>query len=335
MVFVHVHKAAGSFMCGMASLNSERIVEPGVNCNWVLHDDFKQMGDGVRVTCEERAEQFSNVSWAHIEREFTDQDFCPQHFDYVTVLREPVGLAQSEVNFRNFSVGELEASLGCTEGLEPCDESHKDDNVPLWKFLDNFQVRMLGGMETWKLPPGGVLPKHKDKVVKLLERFYRVIPFGRLKSNPTLLETSFGWSIDQLAQKDPMGDWERNPRNPAMRPCNFTFSAAQSEGVRRASRLDAELHEHFQTRFADGITTTTTTNITTTSTASSPPEASPSPTTSTTSSTATTTTTTVTTSTSTSTTSVTSTTTDDGGARAIGARGLGLFFAALLGASQL
>jgi len=251
VVFVHVHKAAGSFMCGMASLNNERIVEPGVNCNWVLHDDFKQMGDGVRVTCEERAEQFSNVSWAHIEREFTVHDFCPQHFDYVTVLREPAGLVQSEVNFRNFSVSELEASLSCTKGLEPCDESHKDDNVPLWKFLDNFQVRMLGGMETWQLPPGGVLPEHKDRVVSLLERFYRVIPFDRLKSSPTLLKSSFGWSTDQLAQKDPMGDWERNPLNPAVRPCNLTLSAAQIQRVQRASQLDAELYEHFRARFSE------------------------------------------------------------------------------------
>jgi len=253
VIWVHIHKAAGSFICGMAAMNGERIIEPASNCNWQNIDDFKQMGDGAGVSCERRVQAFNanqSVTWSHIEREFNDRDFCPGDFDYAMVVRDTLSLAQSEMNFRNFSVAQLQKCFTCIEQrVEQCDMMARDDNADLWKFFDNFQVRALGGMDTWNLPPGGVLEEHYEKVKAKLERFYRVIPFETLAQNVSVLESSFGWSVRRLAQKDPMGDWEKDPRNPNHRDLNFRFSHEQAEKIRELNRWDGSLYQLFSSRY--------------------------------------------------------------------------------------
>merc|ERR1712048_1191666 len=95
MLWVHIHKAAGTTMCALAKINGERVVKPNRNCNW----DFDGSIDILTTStpsCKGRADHFNKngYTWGQIERELYDGAICPD-FDYGIMLRDPIKLRQS------------------------------------------------------------------------------------------------------------------------------------------------------------------------------------------------------------------------------------------------
>lgn len=130
LLWLHIHKEAGTFACLAAVVNGERIVAPSVNCNWkafdliwqgtcnaTVCDGSSRGGVGSRnfhaSTCQNRALYFSrgNYTFGAIEREFHKEDLCPD-FRYGTALREPLAALASKVIFDTKNLYVTAASYG-------------------------------------------------------------------------------------------------------------------------------------------------------------------------------------------------------------------------------
>jgi hypothetical protein len=233
MLWVHIHKAGGSFICGMANLNHELIVEGG-NCNWSGHDGDGRLGQQ-KIPCNWRWEHFSKagLTWGQIEREFGEGDFCPDFFEYGTTLRDPLSLALSEVLMVKHTHDEVQAHLDCVlHRTKDCTAVSKDGSNTLWRFFDNYQVRILGGPDVFFLPPGAVNQTHLKNAVRLLSQFKVVLRFEDIVSQPEALHNALGWSVESLAPTDPHGHTVKA----------WTFTDAEAAQIRRLTSLDAALH---------------------------------------------------------------------------------------------
>lgn len=130
LLWLHIHKEAGTFACLAAVVNGERIVAPSVNCNWkafdliwqgtcnaTVCDGNSRGGVGSRnfrpTTCQSRALYFArgNYTFGAIEREFHKEDLCPD-FRYGTALREPLAALASKVVFDTKNLYATAASYG-------------------------------------------------------------------------------------------------------------------------------------------------------------------------------------------------------------------------------
>eukprot|EP00928_Gymnodinium_smaydae_P096677 TRINITY_DN8589_c1_g6_i1.p1 TRINITY_DN8589_c1_g6~~TRINITY_DN8589_c1_g6_i1.p1 ORF type:complete len:401 (-),score=82.62 TRINITY_DN8589_c1_g6_i1:297-1499(-) len=217
MLWIHVHKAGGTFMCSMATEAGERVVQPSDGaCNWVGRDQYKDSGLlREKVSCADRAAFFkslgatgaggslgsggndvasSGYSWGQIEREFTKDDRCYGQFDYGVMLREPISLMHSEVNYHPGCWPTWPAWLFPHCGSGPADPENflkefraqlanpgdhgGNDQYPTWKFFDNYQIRLI--VPALDVPPGGINATHLEAAKRILQRF-RVV--ARLEVN--------------------------------------------------------------------------------------------------------------------------------------------------------
>ena len=58
VIWLHIHKAGGTFMCKQASLENEEIVHPHKHCNYknAKFDGIPALGkESIRLNCEKRA----------------------------------------------------------------------------------------------------------------------------------------------------------------------------------------------------------------------------------------------------------------------------------------
>lgn len=242
MMWVHIHKAAGSFMCAAAHLNGESVVQPGGNCNW-----NPDGGQGAYYTqkghadCKRRNAHFSknNYTWGQIER-VMDNEFCFDTMDYAIWLRDPVKLALSETNYK-YSAGDVESNLKCSaEGDHKKCPDPKDD-VPLWKYFDNYAVRVLGGPTVYNKQPGHVTEDDAKAAIKLLKRFKIVAQMEKVtgtdQGKQHFLE-EVGWS------KWPAADDKSNGQGLRMnkQKNRITFSAQETEKIRNQNKYDYMLY---------------------------------------------------------------------------------------------
>ena len=68
VLWLHMHKAGGTFMCSQAAKENERIISPSFNCNFRngRFDGVPAMGKhGVDLTCKKRASMFqkTHATW--------------------------------------------------------------------------------------------------------------------------------------------------------------------------------------------------------------------------------------------------------------------------------
>merc|ERR1719198_1532161 len=193
-------------MCQMAQLNYEMTVFPEVNCNCMGRDQVSLIGrNKTHVDCEERAAHYKkwHATWGAIERELNEDDICQSNFSYGVMLRDPMQLAVSQMNFAGFTPEEARQHLHCV-GHNPasCDAVARDSEKgfekskagPLWKFFDNYLVRVLGGFDTFSLPAGAVTKEHADMVIKRLSSFDAVLFVEEINKQPSIFKTCLGWS---------------------------------------------------------------------------------------------------------------------------------------------
>lgn len=246
MMWVHIHKAGGSFICAAAHLNQESVPKRGGNCNSKLLNDGGMGGlyPG-HTTCQERETYFAkeNLTWGQTER-VLGNEMCFKTFDYGIWLRDPVSLAQSEVKFKKYSHGDVRRSITCLTkgGGCPRNEEKKDD-MPLWKFFDNYAVRVLGGANVYNRKPGQVTEEDYNQVKQLLSRFKLKVAMEDVvkeaKYRNQFLQ-GVGW------RKWPAADDSSNAQGtrigePTMK--RFLFSEETKQALREVNQWDYKLYE--------------------------------------------------------------------------------------------
>jgi len=202
IMWVHISKAGGTTFCTLAK-RYERVVQPNINCNWVSHDQAKLVNTRPHETCKERASYFQehNFTWGQIERELNDGNMCFDDFDYGIMIRDPIDLAESLLNFFHFDAHVADKLIQCVESKgqgNSCDDLGpvKGRNIrsPPWYFMDNYLVRILGGVDVYNLPVGKITAEHADAVSEMLKNKFRaVLLFEDLRDN-SVLDNVFHWS---------------------------------------------------------------------------------------------------------------------------------------------
>lgn len=98
-------------VCQLARLNYERLFARNANCNHLNDQPHPQDGEKSRyrtIQCRDRTHwtQMKVVTFSAFERGLETGEFCPNDFDYVLVVREPVARMDSLVSgFRKNSAG--------------------------------------------------------------------------------------------------------------------------------------------------------------------------------------------------------------------------------------
>lgn len=86
---VHFQHGAGSFVCGLAKKNCERVWEG--NCN-IRGDGGISPHHIIRRDCDFRARELAigGATFSGLERGLLSGEFCPAVYDYMVLLREPL-----------------------------------------------------------------------------------------------------------------------------------------------------------------------------------------------------------------------------------------------------
>jgi len=212
VVWLHVHKSAGSTICETARQNGENTALGDIgNCNLLSDDVMNLHRDDAALkplTCAERRQQAraGSVTWMQIEREFNEGDLC-DGFLYGTSLRDPAMLAQSLVNYYGVGAGykkclekPAEHCAEKTVGHAPEGLPFLDSSEPVWLYFDNFLVRVLGGHDVMMLPPGAINASHQQMALDVLAKFDLAIRVEDLATNASVerFRDTFGWSQPEL-----------------------------------------------------------------------------------------------------------------------------------------
>jgi len=241
-LMVHIHKAAGTYMCNMAAKARERIVQPNLNCNWKDHDSYLDSGTRWRVNCDKRHSFFTRngFTYGQIERELWPADLCWDEFSYGILLREPIDLMHSELNYRGLYHGGLSKDAVVAdfkrrvESDPPLQTDHTQ--LPEWKTLDNFQTRILAN--AMAVPAGQIGPEHLERARQVLANFTAVGRVADLKIDMqrNVFFDSLGWSNEALQESVAAA----LPRNQVKKDL-YDFTDLEREWLQRINQYDIEL----------------------------------------------------------------------------------------------
>jgi hypothetical protein len=190
------------------------------------------------------------ITWTAIERDFRHEDYCPAMFIYAAVVRDPLSLMESYLNFQaTMSPPRIEYAYhnasnlrkhisGCLlRGTEKCHGSQSPTVITAFVHFDNYVVRVLGGSEVMRLPPNGINATHAKKALHMLNTFDTVVrleDFGKPALN-NIFQEAFGWhNFSILSQGDsPINSNEHEVR----------FSSEEREQLRKLNKYDYMLYQ--------------------------------------------------------------------------------------------
>lgn len=245
-LWVHIHKAAGTFMCMMARQAGERVVKPQSNCNWAGHDRYKDIGHPERaVGCAQRKSIFlqNGFTWGQIERELWPADHCWNDFDYGIMLRQPMELVHSFLNYNlkyfsgngRGSMRALERRLKIHPRLRRKLHIAAPQHFPEWLFLDNIVTRLL--TNNLELPAGGLKPQHVVQAKDILKHFKVVAILEELPSASVSIFKSLGWPAHLASHVR-----EKKLENPKD---SMRFTPAEKRYLRWVNRWDIKLYNSY------------------------------------------------------------------------------------------
>jgi len=246
LIWIHLHKAAGTFMCAMAQLANESVVKPSDNCNWLPHDDFKQSDDfRIHPSCHFRYQYFKKhgYTYGQLEREVKDTDLCWETFDYGVMLREPIAYMRSVLNFagRRFKDStyittkvdqfrrEYELEANSTQLRTDAADSKR---VKTSRFLDNMQTRLLAN--AIDVPAGKISKEHVALARKRIRQMRAVFRVEDLGSHSEQLFRELGWqfvSVPTDGQKINACDQ------------SYDFTPEQEKWLRQVNEHDIAIYE--------------------------------------------------------------------------------------------
>ena len=225
VIWLHIHKSAGTWICQQAKLRGERIVQPEVTCNYKDHSLDGALESGLRprrIPCSQRlqAYQWQGATWGQIEREFNHEDVgCGMDFLYGITVREPEHLMASVAKYNHFWVQDVVPWLRSHAGRWPTSEScyskevwHCGDIAKLpvlrsgcqpdgcrfsFQFFDNFAVRLLNGYSGYWLPPGMVNQSHLSHAKQVISNCDIVLQLETLDNDYVQLMDHLQWARDE------------------------------------------------------------------------------------------------------------------------------------------
>lgn len=242
MLWIHLHKNAGTSICELARANSEIIVKErfdgghsiNTNCMWMDHDHYKLLNASIGVSCTDRNEAFAKNHWTFgmIEREVNDNDMC-EGFLYGIALRDPMSRVISSARYDNVNVSRV---IECIRsGGSSCDPQQW--HFHRWIFFDNYQTRILLGKEGLKIPPRGVTEHHAQQVISMLSRFDIVTFVEELADKtPNMFKNTLGWWDTTLLHE----------REHANEKEEQVFTNEEFSYIEELNRVDRIVYDHFR-----------------------------------------------------------------------------------------
>lgn len=274
LIWLHIHKEAGSFTCLAAVVNGERVVAPSVNCNWRAHDliwgkrcnSSACAGDGIKgvgakyfqgISCSGRRDYFynNNFTFGEIERELHPEDVCTDYFRYGTALRDPMASLASKVAFESRGFLREARSRGIPV---PSDGTFQNSwfkallhqvfgngntsvqiyGLPLWKLLDNYKIRAILGESAFNVGPGRINSTHLRKAVQRLGKFDFIKILDLKSGKPELNQDWHGTSVTI--------NWKREvPRRENKLEYNLAFDNETTAYLTWLNKYDIALFNTF------------------------------------------------------------------------------------------
>jgi hypothetical protein len=240
LVWIHLHKAGGSFMCQMAKRN-EKVVFPESNCNWRGHDGYEESGKTYsRVPCAERARTFHSrgFTYGQVEREMDTDEVCDE-FRYGVMLREPMSLMHSLMNYEiwyneKFAHQHVNIPPDMVDWLKGKIESQEvpgAEHLP-WVHMDNFQTRVLAN--AFDVPAGKIGAEHLDRARAFLQNNgFMVQILEDLPQQGEALFNELGWKWQPGALHRKVNALEREER---------PFMPQEKEYLKDLNKYDFELY---------------------------------------------------------------------------------------------
>jgi hypothetical protein len=226
MVWIHIHKNAGSTVCALAKANGERIISPHHNCNWDEHDNSWITGKGVHTSCATRQKTFAEqgATWGQIEREVHLDDFC-EGFRYGIMLRDPVEHAVSLSLFHDFQPTHINDLIACIRSSS-C-------NSKQFHVYDNFMIRRMLGEAGLAIQPRKVTEEHARQVIRLLEQKFEVVAL--LDNFGDTLTTKLEWIRVDFHKRN----------NKHLDELRTRFDDEGLQFIRENTKMDRMVYEHF------------------------------------------------------------------------------------------
>jgi len=217
-IHLHIHNAAGTYMCSMAKAHGEAAsMDKGRNCNMNMDDgpfnvpDTMPAGQGRKDTCADRLKEMkqNKLSFSMIEREIDSKagDWCPNDFLYTIIVRDPVKRAITTME-QNFKRNKELAKMKINEGLQG--KTMKGFWVAHWPAFSDLMVRSLNGPDAMKLPIGGLNATHLQFAKQRLSEFHAVLAVPTLAADFVQLVDVLGWSPSN-SMKQRERDWQPPP----------------------------------------------------------------------------------------------------------------------------
>ncbi|CAK0799674.1 unnamed protein product [Prorocentrum cordatum] len=252
MVYLHVHKSLGTWMCKMA--RAQNASRPG-DADCATHDDWiwaKKSWEWYDFdnTCSRRVKEIQENGWTFLEIErwvdFQDDslhgDWCPEDAFYTMILRDPMERAQSQMYANMQSWASVRAWLAEGESW-PTPYNYLHSHIP----FDNFYVRTLCGRTCHFLEAGGITHAHLELAKSRLQQLDAVMTTEDLLTQLSQLTAITGW---RPATKAQAGSVVHNTKcaagtsRLATDECRaFALPPSAMEQMRDANRLDLELYE--------------------------------------------------------------------------------------------
>jgi hypothetical protein len=265
LIWLHVHKVAGTFMCSMAKRNHETVARPENNCNWMGHDGFRLSGKpSARRSCSKRAKMYreNGFTYGQIEREIHDDEACDK-FSYGVMFREPVGLAQSLMNYElwyqvNQEHNDYEypflnfppdVAVWLKDKIDA--KAVPGNQLAPWAWLDNFQTRFLAN--AFDVPAGQITKEHLSRARAFLKKNdFTVSVLEDLSSTGAQLFQEIGWTWDKDVLNNnstaSLDDILKN--NPSQKTGQRSFTPEEKEYLRNLNKYDLELYNSARERSA-------------------------------------------------------------------------------------
>eukprot|EP00277_Geminigera_cryophila_P013894 CAMPEP_0179440670 /NCGR_PEP_ID=MMETSP0799-20121207/24271_1 /TAXON_ID=46947 /ORGANISM="Geminigera cryophila, Strain CCMP2564" /LENGTH=378 /DNA_ID=CAMNT_0021224255 /DNA_START=125 /DNA_END=1261 /DNA_ORIENTATION=- len=249
--WVHVHKAGGTTICGLALQAQE--AAPGSSLS--NKNFFGQNCASVDKPCSYGAKhhsctafvQFakkSNATFMAVEREIHDADLaCHDDLFYGLTLRHPIDLVRSVVQFEEFHVKEIFAAIASNQsyprlrrknsGLPRTVAVTKGKTAPYGhQHFDNFMVRVLS-RDGFLVPLGRVNRQHLEHAKKTLQHFDVLLIMEQFSNMFCQIQNAARWPALTASTIRNRFTGHR-----------LTFSSKNLEILTALNRWDLELYEY-------------------------------------------------------------------------------------------
>ena len=149
---------------------------------------------------------FSKIwgSRGQIERHFQRNDLnCGKHFLYGTMLRKPLALIESALNYNKFKLQKVVRWLRQRPNTTVCEEAcdHSGHDSLSWQLFDNFAVRSFNGLDGWNTLPNMVTERQLETAKSWLQKMDVVTILEDLHEDYVQFESKFGWMKVNVSQK--------------------------------------------------------------------------------------------------------------------------------------